>query len=555
MPVTTDTTTVVKNRLIKRDIGLKKSVLAISILASFSVSAAELTYRADVNASYINIGSDTGASEENASDTFSVQPSLGLNFQSKRITSAVTASHRYLDRHISTTSEELRDSSSSNFTNYTATANINVIDNVLQLNARGSQSYQNVDIATTIINDEVFGSQQLAKTKRETLGATFTLPNPDWFALSVSGNTSSVTTDRAREGAVAVDSENNSVQASITQGDEVKRVSWNIQGSYREANGTGRNDITSERVNANFYVGVADEIRLVATAQQDNNELSSEDVAGTRNIDFESYGLGVSWFKNASRFIDVTYNTSKEADGSTDNFVGLNFAWRFTARTSVSGSYGKRSFGRTGQFSFAHQVRKFRTSVSYQEDLTTFSTLLLGEEAQATFVCPLESEDLTGCFLPDTIDYQLQAGERFEDFSFFLPEVSEEAILRKSLAITNGYQFRKIRISTTLRNTQTEFQDTLRKQDNLNLNVAVSAKLGRKSTVTWTNSYSNLDSRLLDGGSDKVLSWRSSLNYSYRIGRNLTTRVGLQYSKNNSAFENQDFYSRRLTLSINYRIK
>lgn len=525
------------------------------MLASFSVSAAELTYKASVNASYINIGSDTGASEENSSDTFSLRPSLGLNYRSNRVTSNLTASHRYLDRHISTTNEQPRDSNNSNFTNYTANASVNVIDNVLLLNARGSQSFQNVDIANTIINDEVFGSQQLAKTKRESLGATFTLPNPDLFALSVSGNTASVTTDRAREGAVAVDSKNNTIQASLSQGDEVRAVSWNIQGSYRDANGTGRNDITSERVDANFYVPIANKLRLVATAQQDNNELSSEDVEGTREINFESYGLGVSWFVNDSRFIDLTYNTSKEADGRTGNFVGLNFAWRFSARTSMSGSYGKRSFGKTGQFSLSHSMRKFRTSISYQEDLTTFSTLLLGDEVQATFVCPLESEDLTGCFQPDTLDYQLQAGERFEDFNFFLPEVSEEAILRKSLAITNGYQFRKIRLSTTLRNTTTEFQDTLREQDNLNINIALSAKLGRKSTVTLTNSYSNIESSLLDGGSDKVLSWRSSLSYSYRIGRNLTTRVGFQYSKNNSDFENQDFYSRRLTLSINYRIK
>lgn len=552
-------TTEAKTNKIVREVTLKKTLIALLLPTCWGVYAGDLSYTAQVDASYINISSDTGASEPNTSDTFQFRPSLGLIYTANRAHASLIANHRYLDRHISSTSDINTNNQASNFTDYTFDAELNAIDNVLRLNARGTQTYQNTDTNNALINDEVFSSQQLAKIRRGSVGAIFTLPNPDYFNFSLAGNLSKVETDRTALGNNSIDSDNTNITAVLQQGDEVKRVSWNITAEHTDTNGTGRNDIVSKTIDGVGYIGLADEWRFVVTGREESNELKSDQVDSTRNLDYSSAGIGLSYFQDRGRFIDLTYNVSsrQEVEGGQerDKFIGLNFNWRFSSRTSVQGNYGKRFYGRSGSFRLNHRIKKLKTNISYEENLTTFSRLVAGDTFTGSFVCAVGAIDITQCFQPATANYELQPGEQFNNFDFTIPEINEEALLRKSLSIGTGYQFRHLKANLSIRNTDTEYVDSQRSEQSLNINLALSMQFGRKSTLSWTNGYSEFDRDVQGVFGDDDSTWTTSLNYNYKVNRDLSTRVGFQYTNRNSPVLTQDFTSRRITLSMVYKFK
>ncbi|GAA0856905.1 hypothetical protein [Aliiglaciecola litoralis] len=536
---------------------MKKTLIALLLPACWGAYAGDMSYSAQVETSYINIKSDTGASDPNSSDTFSIRPSLGLTYTANRARASLIANHRYLDRHVSSTSVT-NNSRESNFTDYTFDAELFAIENVLKFNARGAQTYQNTDINNGLINDEVFGSQQLAKTQRGTVGATFTLPNPDYFNFSMAGNLTKVKTDRTTLGNFNLNSDNTNITAVLSEGDEVKRVSWNITAEHRDTNGTGRNDILSKTVDGVFYVGLTDDWRFVVTGREETNELKSDQVDTTRSLDYSSAGIGLSYFQDRGRYIDVTYNVSsrQEAQGNErDSFIGLNFNWRFSSRTSIQGNYGKRFYGRSASFQLSHRLKKLRTQISYAENLTTFSRLIAGDTVTGTFVCAIGAVDISQCLQPATVDYVLQPGEEFNNFDFTIPEISEEALLRKNLTMSTGYQFRRIKANLSITHTDTEYLDSLRSQKTFNVNLALSMRFGRKSTLSWTNGYSQFDREIRDGVDDDSDTWRSGLNYNYNVSREMSVRAGFQVVSRDSPVLTQDFSSRRLTLGMTYKFK
>lgn len=541
----------------KREISLK--VLPITLFLTLAVSFpgfAEVSTTAGVNSSVTHVSTSTGANQDLSSDTISIQPSLGLYYNANRANLQFTANHQYLKRSDSSSSDDtIGANNRSNFTNYTYSGNLTLIENVLDLNARGAQSFRNVDIASALANDQIFGSQQLARTRRNSAGISFNTPNPDYLGLNLQANVSNVTSDRTTNISGELDSTNENYQARLFQGNEINNVSWDIIGSYAKSDGSVIQDVTSQSLDGRVYVGVYDKIRVVGTTRLEKNELRSIDVNETQTLEYNSAGIGLSWYKSGSQFIDLTLNQSSRQEGERDKFLSVKFNWRFSGRTSASGEFGRRFYGRSGRFTLEHNLRKLRSSITYEEDLTTFSRLVAGESVNGVFVCPIGEADFSQCFQPPSISYELQPGEEFTNLDFSLAEISEEGTLRKSMLVNTGYSFRKLRLSLTARKTNTEFLRSVRTQNSLNLSLNSSLKLNRRSSLSWNNSYSRIDRAVENNefSGDDDITWSSVLSYNYSLSTNLSTQTNLQYTNRSSPVATRDFSSRRIGLTLKYK--
>ncbi|GAA6184318.1 TIGR03016 family PEP-CTERM system-associated outer membrane protein [Aliiglaciecola sp. NS0011-25] len=531
-------------------------VFASGTLAFSTLANAELKFNSNFMASYVNDSSKSEAFSRRKSNILTLQPSLGAVYTAKKVQGAANVKYIKVNNNASGGASDIELNQNNTFTSFDYNGRLNVIENVLTLSAVGAQSYNNTIAGNALVNDELFGSQELSKTQRNTASFNFNLSQGDWIGLGMGGSYSNVKSDRQVYTDSKLDSDNTSLNAQIYSGDEVKLVNWNLVGTYNETNGSGFNDSISQMYQGDFRVGLFSELNLVFTGQSEKNEISSTDTDSTSNFDYNSYGLGLSWYHSAQRFIDVTYNRSTRDEDETQGFLGLKFNWRFTSRTSIHGEYGRRFYGESGSLGLSHKTRKIRTEITYEEDVTNYTRLIAGDVITGSFVCPIGSSDILQCFQPPSINYELQPGEEYSNFSFIVPEISEAEILRKSFIANIGYSFRKVNSNLTFRNTNTEYLDGSREQQTQTISLNNSLQMNRKSTLSGSLTYTRFDNTVdedrLSADNDEVLS--ANINFTRKINRDLNATISYQHTLRRSPVQNRDFDSDRISLQLKYKL-
>ncbi|GAC13324.1 hypothetical protein GLIP_0678 [Aliiglaciecola lipolytica E3] len=539
-----------------RSVSLKNFTLIVFAMLPLSTMVnAKLRTTAAIDTSYNNNsvqGDDFG---ERDSSSLVIQPRVGLILETQKLQAFLNVNHRYIEDSSSIeTNEGIGRNNKSSLTNYSYKVEVVAVPDILNLSARGNQSYRDVDITNALISNEDFSNSQLAKTKTDALGFDLTLDQSNFMGLQVNGDSTSVTSDESFFLENGLDSQNDSLNAYFYSGPNLKSISWNVNGNYNKTQGRASNDIESRMVNGNLYIGLFSNFRLVGTANSESNIITStSESEGQEELKYDSYGAGLSWFRSAEQFIDVTYNISSRQDQERDKFLGTRFIWRFSPRTRISGEYGRRFYGESGQFAISYNMRKLRLDASYTEALTTFSRLVAGETINGIFVCPIGATSIIECYLPDSINYELQPGEQFTNLSLNLAELSEESTLRKSFQTSVGYDFRKFSVALTAQSSDFEYVQTSRKQNDFNTFLSLNLEVSKKSSVNWTNAYGKSTRNISDETQsidDRTLS--STLTYKHTLNRHAKVFLSYQITDKDSPIENRDFTSRRLTLRYSF---
>ncbi|MDO6709171.1 hypothetical protein Q4567_00415 [Aliiglaciecola sp. 2_MG-2023] len=518
---------------------------------------AELRTTMSLDSSFLSYQVSGEDFDDRSSTSLQIQPSVGAILNGQRFSASANASHRYIDSTNSSSGLDGVDfNDKNNLTNYSVDSNLQIVQGILSVNARGSQSFQNTDTVNSLISNDGFNNSQITKTQTESLGFNFILDNSNFMGFNLLGYQTHVKTDRSYNSLGGIDSDNSSLSARFYSKENFNRVNWYFTGDYIDTNGQGTNDITSYVYSGKVYLGLINDFRLVINGNMESNEFSSEDVDDVTEIEYNSAGVGLSYYRSAAQHIDVTYNVSSENEGDREQFVGVDFDWRFSARTSASGSYGRRFFGDSGRLDFSYGVRKLKATVTYTESVSNFTRLVAGQQVSGVIVCPVASVDFTDCFVPPSSDYTLGPGEEYQSFNFNLAELSENTTIRKSLQSSIGLNLRRITGSLSLQHSNTEFVETGREQSSYSVVASANLSLSRKSNISWSNSYTYTDRSDVDDASsvtDKTLS--SSLSLSHDFSPKLKTSVRLQIIDKNSPIQNRDFVSRQLFLRMSYKFK
>jgi uncharacterized protein (PEP-CTERM system associated) len=271
--------------------------------------------------------------------------------------------------------------------------------------------------------------------------------------------------------------------------------------------------------------------------------------SSSRNLDTESYGAGFRWQPTDNKVIELTYNQLKENE-NTSRFIGASTQWAFSNRTSLLFDYGKRFYGDAYTFKFDYNAKALRSSISYNEDVTTFARLNTTTQDVGIFVCSFGSSDLEDCFQPDSLEYVLQPGEEFRSLAEISSDIAEDVLFRKRGNISIGYEKRKMKASLNVTHGTTEYLESDRERTRTSASLNLGYTLGRSSNVSLVTSVSQQTSR---DDSNETRTFQSTLGFNRSFKKNVTGVLSLRHAKQNRDGNSQDFVSTSLNASLVYQ--
>jgi uncharacterized protein (PEP-CTERM system associated) len=538
--------------LLKQNQTAKKPQLAKYFTASlmslsFSAFGQEVDIIGKLNTTSYVTETEIGDNEATQNDAFIIKPSLLGNYKSRLLSASLTANHSRVRRSVD--NEDGNDTSNQNYTNLKYTSNLTLIENALSLTLSGAQNYRVINQQQYGFSDEILGSDNLTKSRNNKAQLNFSIPNPLYIGFTLQSTYSKTQTDQSQTGQTGVDGDNLGLTARLFQGKYIRPINFDISAQYNDTSRANFQNFESTRVQASVGFPIIKEVDFIITGSLDEYDTGQTGFSNRQNLDTTSYGAGLEWTPSNGRNLSLTYNQLKEGENTTD-FLGVELAWAFSNRTALNFDYGKRFFGDSYKLDFRHSLKYLRTSVSYSEDLTTFSRLgTSSTNINGIFVCQFGSTDLIDCFQPDSVDYQLQVGEEFRATTEVVTDISEEVILRKSGTASIGYSKRKVTMSIDASYRRTEYLESDRLSINRSLRLNVNYAIGRKTNISFastaaTNQFSEFEE------SDTTTT--SSINFSRDLGRYLKLSIAARFLDRESENLERNGTDKRLTVGLNY---
>ena len=533
---------------------LKFITLTTYLLLGCSIQSAagELDVNSSISTSLISSQNNTIEFAESDASIISVKPSIRTSYKSKRLVGSFTADHNQIQSETT-----INGNQSDSFTNYQYSGDISLIDQILSLKLTGGQSYRSILSSQYFVNDSYLGADDLSKTRNNSASVFLTIPSGKYLGFELNGGVSSTKSDRSSDTNLALNNENQFLKTRFYQGDDFTRLSWNFNSSYQNTDRSANDNLTSRVIDGEIGFGLFSNIRAVIQGRTEKNELANANELSIGDLNYDSLGIGLSWFASKNRKLTLTYNQSERNEQEQEKFIGLDLNWHFTSRTSIQANYGKRFFGDSGTFSLIHNTRHLRTRISYDEQLTTSSRLLTSLEDQGVFVCPSGDFSFNDCFQPSSPSYVLQPGQQFTNLLSQIPELSEQVILRKGLNASFGLSGKRITSALSISHNNIEYLETDRVQKNNLVTLNNSLQVGRKTKLNLTISLAQID-EVFTGTETETIS--TSFGISRKLGRNMSTNLDYRYLDRSSTYvnsnainlSNSDLIDRRLTLEFVY---
>jgi uncharacterized protein (PEP-CTERM system associated) len=551
----------------------KRKFKAISLLAvaplimqlvSLSAAANELKWVVGIDNEvvYQDVYSDEQQQTINSTN-FIVRPQLSLNFTSKRTNAFWRATHNHVRRSLQDVDV------TNNYTNYAYGGSFAAIQNLLTFTASGALNYQSASTNGFLVDNFLLNAENLSKTRSNRFGADFTLPRGDYFGHSTQINYSTTESERRENSFNQLDSNILSINTSTYTGNDFERFAARVNSTFSVSDRSIQGDYTNRRVNADMSYRVISNMGVTATASHEANQVQSQNDVFSNLRQFNSAGVGLIWRETQNKFISLTWNKADNdainADKNNKGYIGADIEWQFTPRTRVSADYNRRFFGESGNFSFQHRIKKFRTQITYSEEVTSFSRLIAEPENLGVFICADGVTDLSACFQPSSLNYVPQANEEFVQFSAQNPAINDELILRKGLSWELGTELRRTKVSLNGGYFTNEYLESDRLSRTYSAGTSVAFAIGPKTNISWTTDAAVTDDIFEgDKGNAEVLSTKLSIDRN--IGRYFNLSLAFSYLQRDTEGRvlgsgsggitglNGDIKDRRVSLNLKYNL-
>jgi uncharacterized protein (PEP-CTERM system associated) len=525
---------------------------AALLLISMPISAfcQEVNVNGSLSSTAYVYETEIGNNEATKTESFTIKPSIRGSYSSRGISASLAANHTRVKRNFDSdiVNANVNDSTDQNYTSLRYTSALTLIKNSLFLTLNGNQDYRVVNQQQAIFCDEILTCDDLTKSRNNSAQLRFSIPNPIYIGFDLQSSYSKTQTGQSQEGQTGVDGDNLGVTARLYQGKNLTRINFNISAQYNDTSRANSQNFESTRVQGNLGLPIIERLDVIITGSTEDNNTGQTETTNLSNLDTTSYGAGLKWKGNKGN-ISLTYNRLEQGDNQT-NFWGGNIDWAFSPRTALNFDYGKRFYGDTYSLGFRHSLKSLRTSVSYSEDVTSFSRFAASSNNIAgIFVCEFGSTELIDCFQPDSLDYQLQAGEEFRSTSEIDTDISEEVLLRKSGTASIGYDKRKVKISVDATYSKTEYLESDRLSTNRSLRFNFTYTLGRSTNISFAstvarNQFSELEQP------DTITT--SSIDFGRDLGRYLKLNIAARLLDRESDNLERNSSDKRLTVGLNY---
>ena len=313
------------------------------------------------------------------------------------------------------------------------------------------------------------------------------------------------------QNALAGSGNNNSFNANLNSGRRFTRFNWGVTYNRRtfEANNSAANTNNQQSTLSSTIFSAGYRInRLVRINGSVGSE--SNDFIGNQNLN-----NGTTW--------------------------SLGATFTPTRRTSLTGSFGKRSFGSTKNFSFSHRLRRVSITGSYSEDLSTTAEVLQRQQQQLfqnrdvfgnPLTTPFNPLDLTNPLLPNT------------NLS-----LTNDVFISRNFNSAIGYQYRLNTFSLGVLRSEQESGRTQAVEKVIGTNFSWSRPLGKRLSSSFNVDHQN---RSGDAQQESTQALFITPSLSYALGLHVSTRLSYSYSENTSDLGTNDFQENSVIGTLSY---
>ncbi|MFT2090376.1 hypothetical protein [Paraglaciecola sp. 2405UD69-4] len=512
------------------------------IFTSIQLESKELEIKGELTTTGYVYQTETDTQKSEVNQVAAITPSATAIYSSKHINMSATAEHVKVERFSGDVGVN------ESYTEFSYNGSSAFIDNALTLSIRGQESYRVINQEQDYVSDKVLASGDLTKFNNTVATLNFITPNPEYIGLSTQTRYSETTSEQSLESELGLDSSNRSVTATIFQGTKVENINWNLSTIYNDISRSSFQDYSSTLMNGFIGIPVSQNMSVIFQGSSSTYDVDTDSLVARTNLDTTSYGAGLEWQPMEDRSVSITYNQLKEGDNNI-SYLGLGLDWAFSSRTALNFNYDKKFYGDAYSIDFSHNLKFFRSSLAYSEQVTSFSLLSTDEGTTALFVCPFGSVDLSECFQPDSLNYELQAGEEFISSTDIETDISEEIILRKAGSFKIGYDKRRLKTALTLSFGETEYLESGQFQTTRRARLIIAYELSQKTDVTLNTLYSISDLRSSDNTNTTVT---SSIDITRKVSQHLESNFGMRLLDRNSSSANNDVNDKRITLGLTY---
>ncbi len=530
--------------LAKALVALSFTLLATAINGISLATAGELQLDPSITSTLYHYQRGVAEQSSQTDQAISLVPAVNGSYTSQYLQTSVFYEHTSIER----TSNDEDFNNSFHELNYRG--RVTLYENALSMNFYGDISNRALEQRDSGIASQIFTTGDFTKFAQHSADITFVTPNPQYLGFS-----SRTTYSLARSGSTldnpnrGLDNGTIQFEASFFEGERVDNSSWELDYQHLKTDRAQLDELTSTLASVFVSTKIISSIRAVVSANVEEYDFSG--VIGSsfnEGIDTKSYGAGLQWYSSTDRTIALTYNQLDEGQ-STTNYLGVKLDWAFSGRTALNAKYSKRFFGDAIDLNLTFNPKKLRTSFSYTEEVVSISSLGLGTESLGLFVCPFGASELTNCFQPSSLQYELQPGEGFINTSQTSADITEEFYLQKIGQMSLGYQGKRLSASVSFAYTTSEFLESENQDVTRSTNINLAYQLNRKHRLTL-NSNINNGRFTQNTQSDEVISVQLSL--VRQMSRRLEMELGLIYSDRQSDETNRNDADKLITLSVKY---
>jgi len=439
-----------------------------------------------------------------------------------------------------------------------------LLDDSLNISVGLSQQNQRVAESTSRFQDAINSSAELTKVESQGTAINYKNDRIEWaqIKLGLSANRSKAgdhIVEYQQVDGVAADLENSTYQASFTLAtqDRNRKFFW---GFDADASKVERQVLASQynrRINAIVGMPFFWRVSMIATGSvETNSNLEGADSIFSQYGNFHSLGGGLEWKITDRSWWNVTFNRINDAKEARE-YLGTEFHFTPSKRTSLKGSIDKRFFGRTAQIEGDYKLKHLRMALRVSD--TVGSVLGLGNNdlESSLFVCPPGVKPgIDSCFQPPTSSYRPAVGETYYNISDPLSDLSEFLVVRRDVTYRIGYDFNRLRLAADIGQRKDQLIERNAVSDNKYVNLTANWRLNSRNNLILAMNYSDL-LYVIDGqtqSSDLAGASKSiSLSLNRVINRSLSTNLNLKRMTVDYRTDISDYQENRFWVGFSYK--
>ncbi len=540
---------------------MQKSIITLAILtglAPLSVDAGKVTVDTVLDASWVQQQYSFDTSDDVKVNTLEVVPTVALQYAAKKAQLRASASHVQQRSSFNNDTPSL----TRNFTEYTVQSQLTIVERLLIATADYSQNYNSFNPNQFLIDDFLLQEDELDKVQRTRFGLTSNIIRGEYFGGQASLSRSSIKTSSEIVGN-SRETDSNQLSVNLYSGNDFNFYNWSINYSKSKTDQFSGGAFTSEFIQANAGFKLYGDLGLSVTAQDESNNLSNELLTQSNDREFRSVGVGLSYSPSYNRSLAIYYNKPSSSANDSDAFVSGTINWAFSPRTALSASASKRYYGRSNDVSLSFNNRAIRIEAGRSEAVSSNAQLFIDGNTTTSLVCSVGAVNLGDCFLPDTLDYQLDVGESFIDFQQPNFAIGDNIVLRKQNYLNASYQRRKLTFSLNAYDNQDLNEGDVNintRLDTQSLTAGVAYQIGVYSSLNLSHSRADMQSYTLDSETGEGTTKRTDIAFEREFALDLVLSLKLSniartgFLPGFNSIRNEDFTDKRITVSIRYQI-